>query len=105
MAAKGTFSKKVVFDKLQEIFPDSFWEDQDKILRIPLDEDGSRVEIKVTLTAAKTNLGGNTVASAFPAPSEDVASAFMAPPVGNASIEMTEEEKERVSTLLASLGL
>ena len=33
--AKGTESKNVIFSKLQEVFPDAFWEDQGKILRIP----------------------------------------------------------------------
>ena len=40
--AKGTESKNAVFAKLQEVFPDSFWEDQGKILRVPLNENGSR---------------------------------------------------------------
>lgn len=101
MAAKGTESKNIIFTKLQEVFPNSFWEDQGKILRIPLDENGSRVEVKVTLTAAKTNLGG-----------EDPASAFDSTPIVNSNsstsntvLEPTEEEKENVSKLIASLGL
>lgn len=101
MAAKGTNSKNIIFAKLQEVFPNSFWEDQGKILRIPLDENGTRVEVKVTLTAAKTNLGG-----------EDPASAFDSTPVVNSNLstsntvlEPTEEEKENVSKLIASLGL
>lgn len=98
MAAKGTDSKNIIFSKLQNIFPESFWEDQGKILRIPLDENGSRVEIKVTLTAAKTNLGGESAASAFEASS----------PINttnNTILEPTQEEKDNVSKLIASLGL
>ena len=101
MAAKGTESKNIIFAKLQEVFPNSFWEENNKILRIPLDENGSRVEVKVTLTAAKTNLGG-----------EDPASAFDSTPIVNSNsstpntvLEPTEEEKENVSKLIASLGL
>ena len=101
MAAKGTVSKSVVFDKLKEVFPASFWEDEGKILRIPLDEDGTRVEIKVTLTAAKTNLGDGAVASAFSAPVPNNAAETITTP----DIEPSQEEKDNVAKLLASLGL
>lgn len=97
MALKGTESKQNIFSKLIEIYPGSFWEDENKILRIPLDENGERVEIKVTLTAAKANLGNGMATSAFSEkPSMETA------PI---NIEMTEEEKDNVSKLLNSLGL
>ena len=96
MAAKGTESKRVIFDKLKEIYPNSFWEDENKILRIPMNEGGNPIEIKVTLTAAKNILGSGAVESAFPTASE---------PVVEKPVEMTEEEKENVATLLASLNL
>lgn len=97
MAAKGTESKNVIFTKLQEVFPDAFWEDQGKILRIPLTENGARVEVKVSLTAAKTNLGGDEPVSAF--------SSEPAVKISTPDIEPTQEEKDNVSRLIASLGL
>ena len=96
MAAKGTESKGIIFNKLKEIYPNSFWEDENKILRIPMNEGGNPIEIKVTLTAAKNILGSGAVESAFPTASE---------PVVEKPVEMTEEEKENVATLLASLNL
>ena len=96
MAARGTESKSVIFNKLKEIYPNSFWEDENKILRIPMNEGGNPIEIKVTLTAAKNILGSGAVESAFPTASE---------PVVEKPVEMTEEEKENVATLLASLNL
>jgi len=96
MAAKGTESKCIIFNKLKEIYPNSFWEDENKILRIPMNEGGNPIEIKVTLTAAKNILGNGVVESAFPTASE---------PVVEKPVEMTEEEKENVATLLASLNL
>ena len=96
MAAKGTESKCIIFNKLKEIYPNSFWEDENKILRIPMNEGGNPIEIKVTLTAAKNILGSGAVESAFPTTSE---------PVVEKPVEMTEEEKENVATLLASLNL
>ena len=96
MAARGTESKGIIFGKLKEIYPNSFWEDEGKILRIPMNEGGTPIEIKVTLTAAKNILGSGAVESAFPTASE---------PVVEKPVEMTEEEKENVATLLASLNL
>ena len=96
MAAKGIKSKGIIFNKLKEIYSNSFWEDEGKILRIPMNEDGNPIEIKVTLTAAKNILGNGTVESAFPTASE---------PVVEKPVEMTEEEKENVAILLASLNL
>lgn len=96
MAAKGIGSKCIIFNKLKEIYPNSFWEDENKILRIPMNEGGTPIEIKVTLTAAKNILGSGAVESAFPTASE---------PVVEKPVEMTEEEKENVATLLASLNL
>lgn len=103
MAAKGTESKNLIFKKMMEIYPGSFWEDENKILRIPLDENGTRVEIKVTLTAAKNNLGegGTTPLSAF---NNDSVSNVVSTPVTK-ELEPTQEEKDNVSKLLASLGL
>lgn len=98
MAAKGTESKNIIFAKLQEIFPKSFWEDQGKILRIPLDENGTRVEIKITLTAAKNNLGGEAVESAF----EETP---IINSIANTVLEPTQEEKDNVNRLITSLGL
>ena len=101
MAAKGTESKNIIFNKLQEIFSNAFWEDQGKILRIPLDENGTRVEVKVTLTAAKTNLEGETVQSAFEASSPVVKTTETEKVI----LEPTQEEKDNVNRLIASLGL
>lgn len=101
MAIKGTESKNIIFNKLQEIYPNSFFEEEGKILRIPLDENGSRVEIKVTLTAAKVNLGDNIVNSAFdnnPTPQNNST-------INSTVLEPTQEEKENVAKLIASLGL
>ncbi len=99
MAAKGTESKNIIFNKLQEVYPDAFWEDQGKILRIPLTENGARIEIKVSLTAAKTNMGGDEPVSAFElTPSGPKQTS-------NVSLEPTEEEKQNIANLLNSLGL
>lgn len=101
MAAKGSESKNIIFKKIMEIYPDSFWEDEGKILRIPLDENGDRVEIKVTLTAAKSNIGSNSSKPISAFDNENV----LISKEENKNIEPTQEEKDNVSRLLASLGL
>lgn len=100
--AKGAFAKTQVFKGIMEKFPEAFWEEENKILRVPINEDGSIVEIKVTLTAAKTNLGGDQPKSAF-----DLAgtSANVIEEPASATIEMTQAEKDNVAKLMASLGL
>lgn len=97
MAAKGTESKNTIFTKLQEVYPEAFWEDTGKILRIPLIENGESVEIKVSLTAAKTNLRNDAGAFATSAPEISI-------PEPAAALEPTEEEKENVRNLLNALN-
>lgn len=104
--AKGTESKAKLFSKIQEFYPDAFWEDEGKILRVPMEEGGNIIEIKVTLTAAKTNLGSGELKSAFgptaeaPAPPEGPAPNFT--PMND--FEVTPEEKENVAKLIAALN-
>lgn len=99
--AKGTESKNLLFAKLQEIYPEAFWEDQGKILRVPMDENGQRVEIKVTLTAAKTNLKTDEAANALDGAAAAVSQTVPEPTI----LEPTEEEKANVAKLIQSLGL
>ena len=101
--AKGTESKTTIFKKLQEIYPKSFWESEDKILRIPMTENGNRVEIKVTLTAAKNNLGGDGIESAFDTPPSVIPKVAQETP--QPILEPTQEEKDNVNRLIAALGL
>ena len=103
--AKGTESKNILFKKIMEVYPEAFWEDAGKILRIPMEEKGEVVEIKVTLTAAKNLLGSGEIPSAFAAAPSTLpdSTSFMNEPAPSA--EMTEEEKANVARLIESLGL
>ena len=105
MATRGTESKNVIFAKLQEVFPNTFWEDQGKILRVPLDENGSRVEIKVVLTAAKNNLKEDNATSAFDNTAPTNFSINADSKKIESFLEPTQEEKENVNKLLAALNL
>lgn len=93
--AKGAIAKQEVIAKIKEIFPEAF--EYGKELRIPLEEDGQRVEIKVALTCAKTNVGGDGASEVSEVQSNDAVNAASAAP--------TEEEKKNIADLMDRLGL
>ena len=96
MAIKGSIAKEEIIKRMMEVFEDSFM--NDKTLIIPMMENGEEVQIKLTLTASKTNIPHSngkaeipiTVAAGTPNPVEVV--------------EPTEEEKQRVVDLINKLG-
>ena len=100
--ARGQASKQSVEAVLLQTFPGAF--KYDKEIRVPMIEDGAEVQIKITLTAAKTNVAcGGDVAI----PGEVTADKVVAP-VGAPStvdIKPTTEEQERVKALMESLNL
>ena len=91
--ARGSSSKEIITKKILEVFDGAFI--NDKEIRIPMEEGGETVQIKVALTCAKVNVecgGASPVASSEPAtPAQKV--------------EVTEEEKQNVQKLMAGLGL
>ena len=54
MAIKGSIAKEEIIKRMMEVFEDSFM--NDKTLIIPMMENGEEVQIKLTLTASKTNI-------------------------------------------------
>jgi hypothetical protein len=62
MAVIGAKAKQEVFNKLQEVFPDTFWA-TDKEFRICVQEDGKEVQLKVALTASKENIAHKQAAA------------------------------------------
>lgn len=94
--AKGAISKQKIIEKILSTFSGSFL--YDKEIRIPMEEEGAEIQIKVTLTCAKTNVAAGNDA-AVPAPSAKQESAF------NNNAEITPEEKKEVSNLIEKLGL
>ncbi len=93
--AKGAESKAKLIEKLKEIYPDAF--EYGKEFRIPFEEDGQRVEIKVALTCAKSNVGGESASVESGGQSEEA--------VNVASAAPTEEEKANIAKLMDRLGL
>lgn len=104
--AKGSQAKMELFQKIMEIFPNSFMYNDKKELRINLTEEGTPIQIKVTLTTAKTPVepteqdelesqeikSSNTGELNWDSAPQEI-------------VEPTEEEKQNVARLVQSLGL
>lgn len=106
--ARGTEAKNAIFSKLMSVYPNAFWEDEGKILRVPVEENGALIEIKVSLTAAKANLRGSDLPSAFDNAEPAAATTSSPVPViesNSSSIAPSEEEKANVAKLISALGL
>ena len=103
--ARGAVAKEIVFNKILETFEGSFMYNGGKECRVPIDENGNLIQIKITLTAAKDNVNptGEVVERAAAAPKEEGAPSNFPAPKKRA--EITEEEKKNVEDLLSALGL
>lgn len=109
--AKGAVAKQEIFEKMLEMFEGSFIYNNGKELRIPWDENGVELQIKVALTCAKDivskEAGSEAVKVAATkgaaAPKEE--DALIGFPVPRKKLEPTPEEKQNIEDLLISLGL
>ena len=96
---RGSESKKIVTEKILEIFEGSFLYNGNKELRSPMVEDGEQVEIKVTLACAKTNVGDGAIAGDFESGNTVQVSVTEAP------AKPTQAEIDNISKLMNRLGL
>ena len=103
MAARGAIAKEQIIEKLLQFFPGSF--KNDKEIRIPVEENGEEIQIKVTLTAAKVNVPNpNEESVAFESTSSDIDVTSSKADVAEVA-ELTEEEKKEVEDLMKTLNL
>ena len=102
--AKGAVAKQEIGAKILECFEGAFYYNNGKELRIPWNENGVEVQIKIAMTCAKDNVdpSGENIAPAAVAKEEGPVSNFPAP---HKRTEVTEEEKQNVEDLLKALGL
>jgi len=92
--ARGSEAKKDITSKILETFEGSFLYNGDKEIRIPFNENGEYLEIKVALTCAKESVGCGNGTIATP---QTQTPAELTPP--------TTEEIETITNLLTSLNL
>lgn len=104
--ARGAQSKEAIMTKILETFEGAF--KYDKEIRIPMNEEGELVQIKVTLTCAKTNVesGDDTALPGAKVSAVNADNGGLAPATATSIMnEPTPEEKANVESLLKSLGL
>ena len=105
MAARGAESKEKVAEIILQTFPAAF--KYEKEIRVPMMENGELIQIKVTLTAAKTNVDVGEDTALPGADAIDLAKTAAPAELKQDAvyIEPTAEEKENVKSFLGMLGL
>ena len=111
--AKGQAAKQEAFVKMLEMFPDSFLYNDNKELRINTTEDGNDIQLKVVITCAKTPVSAgeeNAIPGAsFPEPKATTKTKVVGLNADGAVtehvVEATEDEKQKISNLMAELGI
>lgn len=108
--ARGTESKSYITKKILETFEGSFLYNDGKEIRIPLKEDGEIVQIKVTLTCAKTNVSteDSTPAEFKTTPAANASNELNfedAPAPSPAEINTTPEERANIARLVEKFNI
>lgn len=103
--AKGAYAKECIFEKILNTFEGSFMYNNGKECRVPFNENGVPVQIKVALTCAKDNVNptGEVLEKSAAVPQET--GEFMNFPEPHKKAQITEEEKKNVEDLMKALGL
>lgn len=104
MALKGTILKKEITDKILSTFEGSFLYNDGKEIRIPGTEEGQEIQVKVSLTCAKVNVEPNSDII-LPGTSKNNLENSETVSEVTVAIEPTQEEKDNIKKLMASLGL
>ena len=102
MAARGSILKQEIANKILETFPGSFLYNNGKEIRINGTENGEVMQIKVVLTASKTMVEGGTGEIID---NNDKPVSMETSNMEQIPQEPTEEEKQRLATLLNHLGI
>ena len=104
MAAKGSLAKEIVKEQILKIFEGSFIYSNGKEIRVPMEENGNLIQIKIQLSTAKEMVSAEgEVMKAAAVASESGPVPSISEPVK--MVEPTEEEKNNIADLLKSLGL
>lgn len=95
--AKGALSKEKFYKKILETFEGSFL--HDKEIRIPMIENGETIQLKINVVCAKVNIENGNESPINITTIENPTNSIPQ------TIELTEEEKNNVNTLIEKLGL
>lgn len=101
---KGAISKQNITKKILETFSGSFL--YDKEIRIPVEENGELIQLKCTLTCAKTNVNqGDNELIPGEINFEDTNTIVNTSNNTENKTEITQEEKDRIKNLMDVFGL
>jgi hypothetical protein len=103
--AKGQVSKKIISDKILEMFEGSFLYNDGKEIRIPIMEDGELIQIKCALTAAKVNVEPGSENAIPTAANVNNSENAFEPQTEQKIVEVSAEEKANLASLMKNLGL
>ncbi len=103
--AKGAIAKQEIGEKILEVFEGAFYYNNGKELRIPWDENGVEVQIKIQMTCAKDNVSREGESVVKPAAVASEPASVSNFPQPHKLVEPTPEEKQNVEDLLNALGL
>lgn len=105
---KGTVAKATISKKILDIFEGAFPYNDGKEIRIPIEEDGEIIQIKVVLTAAKISVepgSDNAIPTVNNIVENNVANNSVISQTSATIVEPSQEEKQNLQNMLARLGL
>lgn len=106
--ARGANAKLEVIKKIQEAFGNDYIAEVDKKIYVWANDGGEKVQIAISLTCPKVEVGVGAAAPATSNGGWDFESAAVAQPVSQTKFEpaeITEEEQNNIAELLKKLGL
>jgi hypothetical protein len=101
--ARGQVAKDTVLSKIQSAFGDSVIGIYDKKLYVWADDAGEKVQVAISLTCPKNPVGEN-IAEVNGGFDFSGANTVIAPTKFEPA-EITQEEQDRIATMMAQLGL
>lgn len=123
MAAKGNVAKATVIEKIKEIFGENFIAEVDKKAYVWADDGGERIQIAITLTCPKVPIEAPNVSTSKIVDIPEVKTEVFnwgglaaqpgawgnkpvtVAPESKPAIEITDDERNRIATLIEKLGL
>lgn len=123
MAAKGNVAKTTVIEKIKQVFGDDFIAEVDKKAYVWADDGGERIQIAIALTCPKVPIEAPNVSTSKIVDIPEVKTEVFnwgglaaqpgawgnkpvtVTPEPKPAIEITDEERNRIATLIEKLGL
>ena len=104
--AKGQQSKELFYNKILEIFNEAFMYNNGKEIRIPFQEDGKDIQLKIVVTCAKDNVepGEDQVIPGAKIAVKEGAEPAFKPVTKEEIVEPTKEELDTVSNMMAAMA-